>query len=61
MVAMMEHTLAITLQLDLNLPVDKLQESMLIHLIVKVIRLISALLKPRPWHLQLVVEVVAWV
>ena len=58
---MMEHTLAITLQLDLNLPVDKLQESVLIHLIVEVIRLISTLFKPRPWHLQLVVEVVAWV
>ena len=51
MVAVVEHALTIPLQLDFYLPVNKLQESVLVHLVVEVIRLIGAFFEPWPWHL----------
>ena len=55
----MEHAFPVALQLYLDLPIDELQEAVLVHLVVKVITLIGPLLEPGPWHLKLVLEVMA--
>ena len=56
----MEHAFPVALQLYLDLPIDELQEAVLVHLVVKVIALIGPFLEPGPWHLKLVLEVMAW-
>ena len=55
----MEHAFPVALQLYLDLPIDELQEAVLVHLVVKVIALIGPFLEPGPWHLKLVLEVMA--
>lgn len=55
----MEHAFPVALQLYLDLPIDELQEAVLVHLVVKVIALIGPLLEPGPWHLKLVLKVMA--
>ena len=56
----MKHAFAVALQLYLDLPINELQEAMLVHLVVKVIALLGTLLEPRPRHLKLMLEIVAW-
>ena len=58
---MMQHAFSVALQLNFNLPVDELQKSMLVHLIVEVVGLVGALLEPRPWHFKLGLEIVPWI
>lgn len=55
----MEHAFPVALQLYLDLPIDELQEAVLVHLVVKVIAIIGPFLEPGPWHLKLVLEVMA--
>ena len=54
------HDITISLQLVTNLPIDELEERVFVHRVVKVGRHISLFLKPRPRHIQLVLEVVLW-
>jgi len=52
-----EHSVSFSLQLDSNLAVDELQERVLIELVIEVVRLLSVILQPRSWHIELVLEV----
>lgn len=52
------HNITVTLELLTDLAIDKLEERVLIHLIVEVVGQICVLIKPGSWHFQLVCEVV---
>ena len=47
-----QHDIAVTLKLLPDLPVDKLEKAMLVHLVIEVVRQVSALFEPRPGHLE---------
>ena len=46
-----QHMLTVSLELKTNLAVDELQEGVLVHLIIKVVRLVGVLIQPWPRHL----------
>lgn len=52
------HNVSITLKLDSDLLVNKLEERVLVHLIVEVVGLVCPFLKPWSRHLQLGFEIV---
>ena len=54
----MHHESSISLQLKADLSVYEKKECVLVHLVIEVVRLVGSLLKPGPWHIELVMEVV---
>ena len=46
-----QHNVTVTLELNSDLLVDKLEEAVLVHLVVEIVRLIGTFFEPGPRHL----------